>query len=520
LRGWRAEVHDARRLSGTASRIARPVRRAWTSPASRRGGSGNALEEETSVSGLRRAAVALGIVVVLVVLAGAGVAYAFFRTFYPSPPAARYPPAADAAAAQRQDLDYFRHYFELNRSYAPAAGEQALGLLAEAEARAGAFSPAQFDLAVSRMVALADNGHSRVHPGPLSRRYGRLPCRLYRFADGYRVLRARPACTGLLGARVLALDGHAVDEVAERMYPYFGGPRNHYEQFAAVFFLESPALLHAAGLAEAPDRLELRAQLQDGSERTLTLAADPADADAPRVYSDRYLSPQRIEGEAADWTPLLPPDAALPLFLRDYDTPFRTENLPQPGLYYVQLRSNADEPGHPIGAFVERVRREAAERQPSAIVLDLRLDQGGNFTKTASLMQDMATLAPSVRHVYVLTGAWTFSAGNLGLALVKTHGAGKVTVVGEPVGDRIRMWAEGGTLTLPNSKLAIGFATGLHDYRRPCTGEPGCFWILRFYPTQVESLEPDVRVPYTFDDYVHLRDPQLDAAVALALRGG
>lgn len=453
------------------------------------------------------------------VLAGVGVVLAFMHTFYPDPPAAHYPPAADAATAQRQDLDYFRHYLKLDRSYAPQARERAEALRREYLAQAGSLSPSGFDLAVARMVALADNGHSRVHPGPLSRRHARLPCRLYRFSDGFHVLRARPACAELLGAKLVALDGRPIDEVAGRMYEYFGGPRNHYDQFAAVFFLESPPLLHAAGLAESPERLRLRAVLRDGSERELTVAADPPDAAAPRVYSDSYLSPQRIENEAADWAALLPADAPLPLFLRDYALPFQSGPLEDRSIHYVQLRSNSDEPGHPIGEFLGRVEREIVAARPRAIVLDLRLDQGGNLLETTSFMRRLGTLTDSIERVYVLTGAWTFSAGNVNLALLKEHAGGKLSVIGEPVGDRVRFWAEGGTLQLPNSKLAIGYATGLHDYANSCFGRAGCFWILWLYPTRVSSFEPDLRVDYTFDDYVHLRDPILDAALSRARDG-
>lgn len=468
---------------------------------------------------LRQIGIAIGVVASVFVVILATTAFVFFRTFYPDPPKADFPPPADLAESQRQDLAYFRHYLELDRSYAPEARERARTLLAQYENQAGSLSAPGFDLAVARMVALADNGHSRVHPGPLSRRNNHLPCHLYRFADGYHVLRARPACAELLGARVTALDGRPVEDVAERMYDYFGGPRSHYDQFASVFFLESPALLHAAGLAEAEDRLRVHAILPDGSEREMTLAADPPDADAPRAYSDEYLSPQRIDKEAADWAALLPADAVLPLFLRDYATPFRSAPLDEPGTFYVQLRSNSDEPGHPIGEFLDRVEQDIRARKPRVVVLDLRLDQGGNFTKTASFMKRLPTLADSIEHVYALTSAWTFSAGNVSLALLKQHGGGKVTVVGEPVGDRIRIWAEGGTLVLPNSKLAIGYATGLHDYRRSCFGEPGCFWIMAFYPMQVQSLLPDVRVDYTFDDYAHLRDPVLSRALELVRQG-
>lgn len=466
------------------------------------------------MAGIRRALKWSGGLLLCLIVGAALAVFALFRTFYPEPPKPDYAPASDAATRQRQDLDYFRHYFELNRSYTPQALAQAQALREEALAKAGSFSPAEFDLAVGRMVALADNGHSRIHPGGQSRRYARLPCRLYRFADGYHVVRARPACAELLGARLTGVDGRAVEEIAQRMYEYFGGPRNHYDQFAVPFFLESPPLLHAAGLAQSPERLTLRAVLRDGSEREWTIAADAPDADAPRVYSDSYLSPQRIENEPADWGTLLPADAPLPQFLRDYATPFQAGPLADPAVYYAQLRSNSDEPGHPIGEFLARVEREIVAGRPRAVVLDLRFDQGGNLTKTAGLMKRLPALTDSIERVYVLTGAWTFSAGNVNLALLKEHGGGRVRVFGEPVGDRVRIWAEGGTLELPNSRIAIGYATGLHDYAKSCFGEPGCFWIMWLYPTRVASFEPDLRIDYTFDDYVGLRDPVMDAVLA------
>jgi hypothetical protein len=442
---------------------------------------------------------------------------AFFHTFYPTPPATRVSGASDVATKQREDFDYFRNSFDLNRTFTVESRARAEQLLAQYRERSGSLSDAQFDLAIAEIVAFADNGHSRVQPGPLSRRHNRLPCRFYHFDDGIRIIRARPACAELLGAKVLQLDGRPIESVADGMFKYFGGPKNHYDQFAAVFFLESPELLNAAGLAVAINRLVLRVLLPDGAERDVTVVAEAPDPTAPHVYSDEYLSPNPIEKEPADWIPLLARDAKLPLFLRDYSTaPFQAEYWPAEGIYYAQFRSNEDEPGHPIGEFIAQLEREIAADRPRRIVLDLRFDQGGNFTKTASLMKHLTNLSESIEHVYVLTSAWTFSAGNVSLALLKEHGAKKVTLIGEPVGDRLHLWAEGGSLTLPNSELAIGFATGLHDYSRSCFGERGCFWIMYFYPMHVQSFAPDIRVPYNFDDYVSLRDPTLERARELA----
>lgn len=461
---------------------------------------------------------------ILALLAACAVlAFVFFHRFYPAPPRASYPPAQDAATAQRQDLDHFRHYFELNRSYSATSLAAARAAWREADARAGTLSPAGFDLAIMRMVALADSGHSQIYKPSLYASVNRIPCRLYRFGDGWYVVRADRACGALLGAKVLAIDGHPIDAVADRMYAYSLGPRNHYDQYVTPFYLESPDLLHAAGIAVAADALDLRVQLRDGGMREAHIAADPPDphgiaqdSDWENAYSDAYLSPRRIGGEPPNWSALLARDAHLPLFIDDYGNPFHTRWWPDRRVLYVQFRSNQDEPGHPIKPFVARVEREIESDQPRAIVLDLRLDQGGNYLTTAGLMKRIASLSASTERVYVLTSAWTFSAGIVSLALAKDHGGDRVTVIGEPAGDDVRFWAEGRGMRLPNSKLSVHYATGYEDYSRPCWGRRGCFWVSLLFPTHVESFQPDVRVAYTFDDYVNGRDPLLDKALELA----
>ena len=412
----------------------------------------------------------VGLSAALLIVLGV-VALTFFRTFYPDAPSADYPPARDVATAQQQDLDYFQNYFTLNKAYSPIALEKVKAMHGEALSKAGTYSSAAFSLAISRMVALSDNGHSSISKRYLSTTNNRIPCRLYRFDDGYYVIRAKPACVELLGAKLVSIDSVSIDAVVDRVYPFMLGPRNHFDQFIAPFFLESPELLHAAGVIAQADRFTLRVKMRDGSEQDIVMIADAPDADSPTVYSDSYLSPRRIDDEGEEWTSLLARNVDMPQFLLDYDNPFQTAWWPDQHTFYAQFRSNMDEPGHPIGPFTERVHREIVANHPRFIVLDLRLNQGGDFTRTASLMKRLATLTDAIKHVYVLTSAWTFSAGNVSLALVKEHGGDKVTVVGEAAGDRVRIWAEGGSLELPNSRIRVGYATGYHDYTKPCWGE-------------------------------------------------
>jgi hypothetical protein len=266
-----------------------------------------------------------------------------------------------------------------------------------------------------------------------------------------------------------------------------------------------------------PERVRLRVLLHDGSQIEVDLAADRADPDRTRRSGPEVLSPEPIAGEEEDWASILSPETEIPFFLQERAVPFRTTFLEEPGLFLIQLRANSDVDGHSIRDFISQLRREVREVEPRAIILDLRFDGGGDFTKTASLMKDLTRLANSVEQVFVLSSAWTFSAAITNVALAKEHGGDRVTVVGEPVGDRMRFWGEGGTLRLPNSGLSLGFSTGLHDYSGPCWGEEGCFWTLLRYPVSLESLDPDVRVNYTIADYLALSDPMLDRVLDLVV---
>jgi hypothetical protein len=449
-----------------------------------------------------------GALLILAAICG-GLVFAFIRTFSPSPPKADYPPPHSLAEAQQQDLDYFGHYLDLNRAYAPQARDEAAAMLAAAKAKAGAMTAAQFELAIAQMVGLADNGHSAASPGGFRARHNKLPCMLYRFSDGNYVVRARPACQELLGARLDSIDGHSATEIADRVCDVVRGPRNHCDQYIVPFYLESPEMLYAMGLARASDRVTLRVRMPDGPERDVVISADPPDPDWKIwTFSDSYLSPQRTDTDGRDWKPFLPANAKLPLFIADYSNPFHTAHWP--GIFYAGFRTNVSVPGHPIDVFVRDVKSQIKAQNPQVVIIDLRLDQGGDFTSTADLMTHITMLAPSIKRVYVLTSAWTFSAGNSSVAFMKDHGGDKVTIVGELIGDRLRMWGEGGTMTLPNSKIIVHYATGLHDYTKSCWGQRGCFWILHFYQTHVASVAPDVTIPYSFADYRALRDPVMD----------
>jgi len=112
----------------------------------------------------------------------------------------------------------------------------------------------------------------------------------------------------------------------------------------------------------------------------------------------------------------------------------------------------------------------------------------------------------------VLMSPWTFSAAISSIGYVKQADPARVALVGEGPGDRLQFWAEGRAFALPRSGALVLPATQRHDYLNGCRAFTDCHPYVRTFPVAVPSLTPDVRAPWTIDDFAAGRDPGMDAA--------
>ena len=95
----------------------------------------------------------------------------------------------------------------------------------------------------------------------------------------------------------------------------------------------------------------------------------------------------------------------------------------------------------------------------------------------------------------------------------------RVTIVGEPVGDRLNFFAEGKSVMLAHSKEYVLPATERHDYRHGCRSHDDCHRPVVTRPIAVPSLDPDIAAPWTIEAYRAARDPAMEAvAAALAAK--
>ncbi|HET9578069.1 MAG TPA: hypothetical protein VFP44_09605 [Usitatibacter sp.] len=428
--------------------------------------------------------------------------------FGASLPPAAYPAPRDATQARLQDLDYLSQLTRVDRSFTPQAATEFARRVAGLREKAASLDRAGFLLGVSEAVAAADNAHTNVDTRAWREQLASSPVRFEWFAEGLHVVRARPEAIGLLGARVLAIDGLDPETLAREASRYFGGPPE-FARTSSLVYLESPEAIHAVH-AEAPaDHLSLRVADGQGRERSVDVAALPPPQPPAVSRAGRLLSPVPLPDEdPAAWRPVLDPRGSLPPSLRDPERSLFAARLDEDTLY-LHLWQVRDDAGGPVGEAMSRALGGRAWRR---IVLDVRFDRGGDYpTVYAALRHMPRSLAPGGR-ILVLIDNTSFSAAIIVAALEKHFGGSRTTLVGQRAGDRLAFWAEGNSFTLPNSKLKVMTSTGYHDWAHGCR-ELRCFWPNLWYDVAVGSVDPAVPAAWRFADYRRGVDTVLERAL-------
>lgn len=456
-------------------------------------------------------------VLVVLTLAAADLYLAFESNFGPQPPPPDFPKPANALEAQRQDLAYFRVLLAMDRSFTPAARTEAQRRIAALERTNSVLHKAKIRVALMEIVALADNGHTRMSsdPGAYPKE---LPVRVTMFSDGLYVMHASEPNADLLGGRIVSVDGRPIDEVMRRLQELRGGV-DAWRKYYATVYLAIQDILHGAGIAPDMQHSTWTVMTPGGASITRTLEAYVPDDQEPFPLSERWLSNEPVKGMPEGWR-AYGPKKVLPLALQDFDTAFRHAQLPNSCSMFIQFKSNQDTDEKDIGDFIDESETDMEAKPPCNVILDMRFNGGGDYTNTASFANGLPDLLAPGGRIYLLTGPATFSAGITTTAFIKQAGGDRVTILGEEVGDRLAFYAEGVRACLPHFHLCMIYQRGKHDYAHPCMDWDECFWLNWLYPVRVKTLEPDETITLSFAQWREGRDPVFERALALATAQG
>ena len=347
---------------------------------------------------------------------------------------------------------------------------------------------------LQKLDALVGDGHSNVGPWRDSViAFHTLPIALYWFEDGFIVRAADSAHARLIGSRVVAINGTPIDSVAARIRPLVSRDNEMGIRAFTPFFMVMPEILQATGIVTDMRKVALTVVREGASARREAVTLQPSGL-FPMLTGEADRSWVKLPGwvDARDKT-------APPLWLSDPTNLYWYKYLPERRALYMQINAIQQKSADSLSAFMARAIAAADSAGADKFVLDLRLNGGGNGGFNKQILLPLIKSRYDVPgHLYVFTGRRTWSAAQMLVTEMMKYTT--AIFVGEPTASRGNHFGDSYRIVMPNSKVTVRVSTLWHQY-------------LDSRDKRV-MIEPQIKAPLTFADYVAGRDPALAAVLA------
>jgi tetratricopeptide (TPR) repeat protein len=399
------------------------------------------------------------------------------------------PPVAEVTAEQwREDLRFMAAEMERRHAnlYHTVSRERFAAAVADLDARIPGLQRNQIIVGMMRIAAMVGDGHTRIDPRK-DPRFGfrSLPLKLYLFEDGLYVRAAAPEHAALVGAKVEAIGGVPVEEAIRRAAAISSRDNEIGPKLFVPLYLAMPDLLHALELGTSREAATLK--LRKG--KRVWTATVPSGAVDPIWPPDTDISLMTPEGWVDAST------APKPLWLQAPLDYHRLVELPEQKALYAQLNMVTNIAGQSLTEYGEKIGARARAANPRALILDLRLNQGGGGHLRNGLVRELIRAEDEDTRLFVLTWRGTFSASQF--ILDDLDRLSDAIIIGEPASSKPSSFGDAYRIGMPNSGIHI--RSSIYYWQQGQNKDPWT-WV-------------DVATPLTFADYVAGRDPALEAAL-------
>jgi tetratricopeptide (TPR) repeat protein len=404
------------------------------------------------------------------------------------------PLSEEQARAWQEDIDYLAREMPLRHRnlYHSVPQQRFEAALRDLRARVPGLARHQIVVELARIVALVDDGHTNVAPTrDPAIGFRTYPVMMYFFKDGLYIRAASSQRAELVGARVIAIGNTPVDEAYRRVRELIGRDNEMGARYFAPQLLAMPEVLHALGLVEDMDKATLLVE-REGKRQTVTLTPlGPARMMPPDTDTSWVPQPGWVDARG-------PADTGA-MWLRRPEDKYWFDYLPAQRAWYVQFNQVTNKPDESIAAFTARLLAEMDARPAERLVLDLRLNRGGNGDFVPAIVRSLIKARPLDidGRLFVLTGRATFSAAQF--LVNDLERMTNAVFVGEPTGGKANSYGDSRKIVLPHSGITVRVSI--------------LWW-------QVDERDhrpwtaPMVAADLAFADYRANRDPALEAALA------
>ena len=355
--------------------------------------------------------------------------------------------------------------------------------IAELNGKIPQLSDWEIVLQLIRIVAGLGVAHTTVTgDGWMAQQVHVYPLKVEWFSDELAVVATAPEYREALGARVVRIGSLTPMQAEAAVAPYLAHENSVWLHFRSPGCMMFAELMQHEKIAGPDGRMQITLAKGDGKPFTLEL-------------TPVSLPEEKKAGRVLAWDVLpIPPT----LYLKQLKAFYWYEYLPDTRALYIQYNKCKNDPEKPFEAFAKELFAFADSHPVQRVIVDLRFNAGGEGGVVVPLLEGLEA-RPALNangHLYALIGSGTFSSGVLAASAFK-HDL-QAILVGESTGGKPNSYGEARLLVLPNSKLTVQYAV---KYFRVLPG------------ADPSSLEPDIYMPLSVNDFLEGRDPVLNAVL-------
>jgi len=324
-----------------------------------------------------------------------------------------------------------------------------------------------FMIALYKLNVSIGDEHTRIEP----RFKQGLPIQFTTFNDGIFVTGIAPPQSAMLLWKLIAINGHPIDEINQRFREVFKADNASYFEIYMQRYLDNPVFLKGLGILSSDENAEFTLRSGNNETRRVTLYAAGRD-------SLQLVSPSQ-------YTTLLPYKQPDKNYWYEYD--------PERKTMYFNFAHCIEDERQPFPEFNKELFSSIDSLHPDKIIVDLRFNDGGNSGVLTPFMDSIQqSYLNKKRHLYVLIGKQTFSSALMNAVRFKRYT--KATLVGQMTSGNINHYGEVRGFRLPNTKIVIGYST---RYWENWKGKKG-------------ALMPDTEINYSAINFINNKDEALE----------
>ncbi|MGH1386410.1 S41 family peptidase [Kordia sp.] len=343
---------------------------------------------------------------------------------------------------------------------------------------------------VSRLLSLFKYGHTYIsfHQKPFE--FSQLPFNLDHFNDGIYIQGAHKNYPEAVGAKVIAIEGKPISEVLKAIEPTVEAENSQFFKAYGINNIRYPEILHAQKITKTLQNNVTLTLEKNGKTFSQSFTALEK---GKRVPTHRgYVHQNENWLDARD-------QSITPLYLQKLDKIYFSEYLAKEKVMYVRHSRIRDEAEESTKDFYARVFNEIETNDVEKLVIDLRLNGGGNNYLNKDVIKEIIKCEKinKIGKLFVIIGKRTFSACQNLVNEIDNYT--NVIFVGEPTAENINFWGDNRPVTLPNSAIDISLSY--------------LWWQDKPALENADWIAPSIPVTMSFNEYASNQDPVLQAAL-------